>query len=89
MLVGDEPVSALDVSVRAQILELLGRLADEQQLALILVSHDLGVVRHLCDDVIVLHDGAVVESGPSADVLLDPQADVHATTGRRRTPPAP
>ena len=73
VLVGDEPVSALDVSVRSQILDLLGRLASEQRLALVLVSHDLGVVRHLCDDVIVLHDGAVVEAGPSAAVLLDPQ----------------
>ncbi len=73
VLVGDEPVSALDVSVRAQILDLLGTLAAENNLALVLVSHDLGVVRYLCEDVIVLHDGVVVESGRSHDVLVDPQ----------------
>lgn len=72
VLVGDEPVSALDVSVRAQILDLLASLAAEHQLALVLVSHDLGVVRYLCDDVMVLHEGAVVEAGPSDDVLVAP-----------------
>lgn len=75
VLVGDEPVSALDVSVRAQILDLLAALADEHQLALILVSHDLGVVRYLCDDVMVLHAGAVVERGSSTAVLDDPHHD--------------
>ena len=47
----------------------------DNDLALILVSHDLGVVRYLCDDVLVLHDGSVVESGRSDDVLGDPQHD--------------
>ena len=75
MLVGDEPVSALDVSVRTQILDLLARLAVDNELALILVSHDLGVVRDLCDDVLVLHDGEVVETGRSDDVFGDPQHD--------------
>jgi len=73
VLVGDEPVSALDVSVRTQILDLLARLAADNDLALILVSHDLGVVRYLCDDVLVLHDGEVVETGRSDDVFGDPQ----------------
>ena len=72
VLVGDEPVSALDVSVRAQILDLLQRLADEQQLTLVLVSHDLGVIRYLCDDVIALHHGEVVERGRTADVFDHP-----------------
>jgi ABC-type microcin C transport system duplicated ATPase subunit YejF len=75
VLVGDEPVSALDVSVRAQILDLLAALAVEHRLALVLVSHDLGVVRYLCEDVMVLHDGTLVEAGRSADVLTDPRHD--------------
>ncbi|MFV0308247.1 MAG: ATP-binding cassette domain-containing protein [Desertimonas sp.] len=75
VLVGDEPVSALDVSVRTQILDLLAELADRHDMALILVSHDLGVVRYLCDDVLVLHDGAAVERGRSRDVLRDPHDD--------------
>jgi peptide/nickel transport system ATP-binding protein len=73
LLVGDEPVSALDVSVRVQILDLLRRLADEYDLTLVLVSHDLGVVRYLCDDVMVLRSGVVVERGRTADVFSSPQ----------------
>ncbi|MGI9031434.1 MAG: ATP-binding cassette domain-containing protein [Ilumatobacteraceae bacterium] len=75
LLVGDEPVSALDVSVRVQVLDLLRRLAAEHRFALILVSHDLGVVRYLCDDVLVLWAGTVVERGPTEAVFADPQHD--------------
>jgi peptide/nickel transport system ATP-binding protein len=75
LLVGDEPVSALDVSVRVQILDLLRHLADEYDLTLVLVSHDLGVVRYLCDDVIVLRGGVAVERGRTTDVFARPQHD--------------
>jgi peptide/nickel transport system ATP-binding protein len=72
LLVGDEPLSALDVTVRAQILELLGGLRKELGLAIVLVSHDIGVVQHLCDRVVVMRDGAIVEEGPVATVLSRP-----------------
>jgi len=75
LLVGDEPVSALDVSVRVQILDLLRRLADEYDLTLVLVSHDLGVVNYLCDDLMVLRDGVVVEQGPTRRVFTSPAHD--------------
>lgn len=73
VLVGDEPLSALDVSVRAQILALLDDLAEEYGLTLLLVSHDIGVVRRLCTDVLVMKDGRAVEQGPAASVLGDPE----------------
>ncbi|MGK9148753.1 ATP-binding cassette domain-containing protein [Plantibacter flavus] len=72
LLVGDEPLSALDVTVRAQILELLGSLRTELGLAVVLVSHDIGVVQHLCDRVVVMRDGAIVEEGPVSRVLSRP-----------------
>jgi ABC-type glutathione transport system ATPase component len=73
LLVGDEPLSALDVTVRAQILELLSELRVRENLTLVLVSHDIGVVQHLCDEVVVMKDGRIVEEGPTEKVLLQPQ----------------
>ena len=73
VLLLDEPTSALDVSVRAQVLNLLNDLVRERGLTMIFVSHDLGVVRHLCDTVAVMSVGRIVERGKLADVYRDPQ----------------
>ncbi|MFV0318982.1 MAG: ATP-binding cassette domain-containing protein [Microbacterium sp.] len=72
VLVGDEPLSALDVTVRAQILELLRELRARDGLTLVLVSHDIGVVQHLCDTVAVMKDGRIVEQGATQQVLEHP-----------------
>lgn len=72
-LVADEPVSALDVSVRAQVLNLLTEEVSQRSLALVLVSHDLAIVRHLCERVLVIERGHIVEEGAVADVLDNPQ----------------
>lgn len=73
VLVADEPVSALDVSVRGQVVGLLQALAAEQGLTLVLVSHDIAVVGRLCERTVVLHRGRVVEEGTTASVLADPR----------------
>lgn len=73
VIVADEPVSALDVSVRAQILNLLADLRDAYELALVLISHDLAVVRHVCDRVAVMHLGEVVEEAATAELFTRPQ----------------
>jgi ABC-type glutathione transport system ATPase component len=72
VLVADEPVSALDVSVQARVLNLLRELQQRLNLALILVSHDLAVVRTVCDRVCVLHDGVVAEQGEVRAVFERP-----------------
>jgi peptide/nickel transport system ATP-binding protein len=73
IIVADEPVSALDVSVRAQVLNLIADLVDELALTLVFVSHDLSVVRHVCDRVAVVHEGRIVEIGPTEEVYENPQ----------------
>lgn len=73
VLVADEPVSALDVAVRAQILNLLADAVHQRGLALVFISHDLAVVRHLCERIVVLSEGRVVEQGPVDQVFADPQ----------------
>ena len=71
-LVADEPVSALDVSVQAQVLNLLKSLQETRGITWMLIGHDLAVMRHMADEVMVMKDGAILEQGPAADVLARP-----------------
>ena len=82
LLICDEAVAALDVSVQAQVLNLLVKLQSERNLALLFISHDLGVVRYLCDHTIVMDAGKVVESADSESIWSSPQ---HAVTRRLQT----
>ena len=75
MIVADEPVSALDVSVQARILNLLRGLQKKLGIAVVLISHDLAVVKNVCDRVCVMKDGLFVEQGEAAKVLDSPQDD--------------
>jgi peptide/nickel transport system ATP-binding protein len=72
LIVADEPVSALDVSVQAQVLNLLNDLRAQYNVTYLLISHDLAVIDHVCDEVAVMYRGRVVEQGPSATLLREP-----------------
>jgi ABC-type dipeptide/oligopeptide/nickel transport system ATPase component len=72
LLVADEIVSALDASVQAQVLNLLVALCERDGIAVLLITHDLAVVNQACDRVVVMHEGEVVEAGPTAEVLSTP-----------------
>lgn len=72
LIVADEPVSALDVSVQAQVLNLMQDLRADYGMAYLFISHDLAVVEYLCEDVVVLFRGTIVESGKTKDIMSDP-----------------
>ena len=78
LIVADEPVSALDVSIRAQILDLLAELQEEFGLTYVFVAHDIGVVRHVSDRIAVMHEGKIVEQGPADQVCERPSRPLHA-----------
>ena len=73
VIIADEPVSALDVSIQAQILNLLAQLVREMNLSLIFISHDLSVVKHISDRIAVMYLGKIVELGPATDVIERPR----------------
>ena len=73
VVIADEPTTALDVVMQAQVLELLERLREQLGLALILISHDLGVLAETCDRIAVMYAGRIVETGPVSSVFEDPQ----------------
>ena len=73
MIICDEAVSALDLSIRAQVLNLLMELKDKYHLAYLFITHDIGVVEHIADNIIVMFKGEIVERGPAEKVLLHPE----------------
>jgi microcin C transport system ATP-binding protein len=75
LLIADEPTTALDVTVQAQILELLGQLKNEHAMSMLFITHDLGVVRKIADRVCVMTNGEIVETGPTKEIFDNPQHD--------------
>ncbi len=73
LLIADEPTTALDVTIQAQILDLMRTLRDETGTAIILITHDLGVIAEIADEVVVMYAGKIVESAPVGDLFADPQ----------------
>ncbi|XVU27768.1 ABC transporter ATP-binding protein [Actinoplanes sp. CA-054009] len=72
MIIADEPTTALDVTVQAQVLDLLDELTERHGTATVLISHDLGVVSSFCDRILIMYAGRVVESGPADDIIARP-----------------
>jgi oligopeptide/dipeptide ABC transporter ATP-binding protein len=97
LLLADEPTTALDVITQAEILRLVDRLRREEQMGLLLVSHDLGVVAGMCERLGVMYSGELVETGPTSQILAAPRhpytrgllESLPETTGAQRAPPAP
>jgi ABC-type microcin C transport system duplicated ATPase subunit YejF len=85
LVIADEPVSALDVTIQKQILELLLALVEKHDLTMLFISHDLAVVRYLCDRVMVMRKGRLLESGPTEQLWSAPTTDYARTLLGART----
>src|SRR5262249_42768363 len=72
LIIADEPVSALDVSVQAQVINLFGELRDQLNVGYVFITHDLAVARPLSDDIMVMYGGRIVESGPASEIFTNP-----------------
>ncbi len=86
ILIADEPTTALDVTIQAQILELMQSLQKELGMAIIMITHDLGVVAQMCDEVIVMYAGSICERGSADDIFYNPQHEY--TKGLMRSLPS-
>ncbi len=89
VVVADEPVSALDVSIQAQVLNLLLDLREEFGVSYIFISHDLSVVSHIADEVLVMYLGRPVEHGPRAAIFEQPAASLHPRAAGGQAVPGP
>ncbi|SFL30871.1 ABC transporter ATP-binding protein [Shimia haliotis] len=89
VLIADEPTTALDVTIQAQILELLAELKQSEGMGLLFITHDLGIVRRIADKVCVMKDGEIVEAGPVAEIFANPQHDYTKTLLNARATGAP
>ena len=89
LLIADEPTTALDVTTQAQILDLMKRLQDEFGSAIIMITHDLGVVAEVADDVVVMYAARVQEEGEVRDLFQRPEPPVHLGPARLAAAPAP
>ena len=92
VLIADEPVSALDVSVQAQVLKLLTGIRDKLELSMIFITHDLRVAAQLCDEVAVMNQGQIMEYGTTENIFLKPQHEytrslLNSVPGKHWTPP--
>ena len=85
ILIADEPTTALDVTIQAQILELMGALQEELGMAIIMITHDLGVVAQICDEVIVMYAGSICEQGTADEIFYNPRHEY--TKGLMRSIP--
>ena len=85
LLIADEPTTALDVTVQAQILELMKELREQLGMAILLITHDLGVVAEMVDEVAVMYAGKIVERGPVQEIFAQPAAPVHGGAAARRS----
>ena len=75
ILIADEPTTALDVTIQAQIVELLKRMNREKQTSILFISHDLSLVKQLCERVLVMKGGYIVETGPTQEVFTKPKEE--------------
>ena len=73
LLIADEPTTALDVTIQAQIMELMTELKEKINMSIILITHDLGIVASMCDKIAVMYGGKIVEFGPIDDIFYDPR----------------